>query len=83
MVGMSYMSGSRNARNVDSITSRPNCGGSAKKAGTIQTGYWFVSNNPNLTRAPHATPTKCVVFRIVQVQQNRNGNSIIGNSGLG
>jgi len=68
MVGMSYMSGSRNARNVDSLVARPNCGGSAKKAGNITTGYWFLSNNPNLNRAPHGTPTKCVVFRITQTQ---------------
>lgn len=85
MVGMAYMSGSKRARNVDSITAIPNCGGTAKKSGSVSSGpSWFTQHNVHLTRAPHTQPTKCVVFRITQVQQNRNGYSIShGGSGLG
>ena len=47
---MVYMSGSRMARNVASITNRPTCGGN-KKAGLAPTIGAFVSSNPNLIGA--------------------------------
>jgi len=52
---MVYFSGSRNARNVASITNRPTCGGN-KKAGTAPRVGFFLSNNPMLIGAPQSVP---------------------------
>ena len=49
---MVYMSGNKMSRNAASITNRPTCGGTAKKAGTAPRVGWFLSNNPMLIGAP-------------------------------
>ena len=63
MTGMNYMSGSRSARNADSITNRGcltggSCGGN-KKAGIVNFGTtWHRGNMGNyLVRAPQTTPS--------------------------
>ena len=66
---MVYMSGSNMARNVASITNRPNCGGSAKKSGTAPRVGWFLSNNPMLIGAPQTMPLFCIPSRTVQTQK--------------
>ena len=73
---MVYMSGSRNARNQDSITNRPTCGGPAK-AGLAPTVGWFLSSQPFLIRTPNSVPqySFCIsqpnwpISRTIQVQQ--------------
>jgi hypothetical protein len=45
---MVYYSGSKMARNAASITNRPNCGGTGKKAGLSKTIGLYTSSNPNL-----------------------------------
>ena len=45
---MVYYSGSKMARNAASITNRPTCGGTGKKAGLSKTIGFFMPSNPNL-----------------------------------
>jgi hypothetical protein len=63
------MNASRNARNAASITNRPTCGGTAKKAGTAPRVGFYLTNNVNLIRAPQSVPVKCTVSKTVQTQQ--------------
>jgi hypothetical protein len=66
---MVLMNASRNARNAASITNRPTCGGTAKKAGTAPRVGFYLTNNVNLIRAPQSVPVRCIVSKTVQTQQ--------------
>ncbi len=48
---MVYMSGSRNARNADSICNRTNNCGGTKKCGLVPRTGTFLSSNPNMIGA--------------------------------
>ena len=78
---MVYYSGSRMARNAASITNRPNCGGSAKKAGTAPRVGWYLSSNTMLMGAPQSVPTVCIPNRTVQTQKTGYRATIGGNMG--
>ena len=58
----------RNARNAASITNRPNCGGTAKKAGTAPRVGWYLSSNTMLVGAPQSVPRFCIPNRTIQTQ---------------
>jgi hypothetical protein len=78
---MVYMSGSKMSRNSASITNRPNCGGTAKKAGLAPRVGWFLSSNPMLMGAPQSVPRFCIPSRTVQTQQTGYRATISGNMG--
>lgn len=78
---MVYMSGNKMSRNAASITNRPTCGGTAKKAGTAPRVGWFLSNNPMLIGAPQTVPLICVPNRTVQTQKTGYRATIGGNMG--
>ena len=63
------MSGSRNSRNAASITNRPTCGGTAKKAGLAPRVGWFMQSNPTLMGAPQSIPKLCIPNRTIQTQK--------------
>lgn len=65
---MVYMSGSKMARNVASITNRPTCGGNSK-AGTAPRVGWFLSSNPMLMGAPQSVPLVCRPNYTIQTQK--------------
>ncbi len=48
---MTLMNAPRTVRNIQSLTNRPNCGGSAKKGGLAPSVGWYLSSNPNLIGA--------------------------------
>ena len=75
------MSGSRNARNAASITNRPTCGGTAKKAGTAPRVGWFLTSNPLLIGAPQSVPRFCIINRTIQTQKTGYRATIGGNMG--
>ena len=66
---MVYMSGSKMARNAASLTARPTCGGTAKKAGTAPRVGWYLSSNVTLQGAPQTVPKVCSISRIIQTQK--------------
>ena len=78
---MVYMSAGKMSRNAASITNRPTCGGTAKKAGTAPRVGWFLSNNPMLIGAPQTVPLICVPNRTVQTQKTGYRATIGGNMG--
>jgi hypothetical protein len=78
---MVYFSGSRMSRNAASITNRPTCGGSAKKAGTAPRVGWFLTNNPMLIGAPQSVPRFCIPSRTIQTQKYGYRATIGGNMG--
>ena len=78
---MVYMSGSKMSRNAASITNRPTCGGTAKKAGTAPRVGWYLTNNVNLIGAPQSVPRFCVVSRTIQTQRYGYRATIGGNMG--
>lgn len=78
---MVYMSGSKMARNAASITNLPNCGGSAKKAGTAPRVGWYLTNNTMLVGAPQSVPRFCIPSRTVQTQKYGYRATIGGNMG--
>jgi hypothetical protein len=65
---MVLMNCGRNARNAASITNRPNCGGTAKKAGTAPRVGWYLSSNTMLVGAPQSVPRFCIPNRTIQTQ---------------
>ena len=65
---MVYYSGSKAARNANSISNRPN-GGGMKKAGIASRQGWFMQSNPTLRRAPQTLPLKTVNYHIIQTQR--------------
>lgn len=69
------------SRNAASITNRPNCGGSAKKAGLAPRVGWFMQSNPTLMGAPQSVPLICMVNRITQTQKTGYRATIGGNMG--
>ena len=78
---MVLMNAGRAARNVASITNRPNCGGSSKKAGTAPRVGWYLTNNVNLVGAPQSVPMFCIPSRTVQTQKYGYRATIGGNMG--
>ena len=48
---MVLSNGPRVVRNIQSLTNRANCGGSAKKGGLAPTVGWYLSSNPNMIGA--------------------------------
>ena len=78
---MVYMSGSKMARNAASITNLPNCGGSAKKAGTAPRVGWYLTNNTMLIGAPQSVPRVCIPSRTIQTQKYGYRATIGGNMG--
>lgn len=48
---MTLMNAPRTVRNIQSLTNRPTCGGSAKKGGLAPSVGWYLSSNPNLIGA--------------------------------
>jgi hypothetical protein len=75
------MSAGKFARNAASITNRPTCGGTAKKAGTAPRVGWFMSSQPFLLRAPQNNPTLCIPSRTIQTQSYGYRATIGGNMG--
>lgn len=75
------LSTSKMARNIASIINRPNCGGSAKKAGLAPRVGWFLSSNTMLTGAPQTVPRFCIPSRTVQTQKTGYRATIGGNMG--
>ena len=75
------MSGNKFARNSASITNRPTCGGTAKKAGTAPRVGWFLSNNPMLIGAPQTVPALCIPNFTRQTQKYGYKATIGGNMG--
>jgi len=65
---MVLVNAGRMARNAASITNRPTCGGTAKKAGTAPRVGFFMQSNPTLKRAPQSVPLFCIPNRTVQTQ---------------
>ena len=63
---MVYMSGAKAARNQASLVNRTNICGGNKKAGIAPTVGWYLSSNPQLTRASHTLPIVCIPNRTVQ-----------------
>ena len=57
------------ARRSASITNRPNCGGSAKKAGLAPRVGWFMQSNTTFRRAPQKVSPICTVSKIIQTQK--------------
>ena len=78
---MVYMSGSKMARNAASITNRPTCGGTAKKAGLAPRVGWFLSNNPMLMGAPQSVPLICLPNTTIQTQKYGYRATLRGNMG--
>lgn len=78
---MVLMNAGRNARNVASITNRPTCGGTAKKAGIAPRVGWYLTNNTMLMGAPQSVPLTCTVSRTVQTQKYGYRATIGGNMG--
>lgn len=78
---MVYMSGSKMARNAASITNRPTCGGTAKKAGIAPRIGFFMQSNPTLIGAPQSVARVCVPSRTVQTQKYGYRATIGGNMG--
>ena len=66
---MVYMSGSRWARNQDSIVNRTNICGGMKKAGLAPSVGWFMQCNPQLIRAPQRLPLVCIPNTSRQTQK--------------
>lgn len=78
---MVYMSGSKAARNVQSIVNRGNTCGGSKKAGLAPSVGWFMSSNPMLIGAPHTIPRFCIPSRTIQTQKYGYKATIGGNMG--
>lgn len=78
---MVYYSGSKMSRNAASITNRPTCGGTAKKAGTAPRVGWYLTNNVNLVGAPQSVPMFCIPSRTIQTQKYGYRATIGGNMG--
>jgi hypothetical protein len=74
-------SNSKMGRHIASITNRPTCGGTAKKAGTAPRVGWFLTSNPSLMRAPQTVPRFCIPSRTVQTQQTGYRATISGSMG--
>jgi len=68
---MVYMSGSKMARNQQSIVNRTNvCGGGPKKSGLAPSVGLFISSNPNLRGATNTQfGLLCIPNRTVQTQK--------------
>lgn len=66
---MVYYSGSKSARYVSSISNRPNCGGTAKKAGVAPRIGWYLSGNVSLRGAPQKMPMLCSISKVTQTQK--------------
>ena len=92
MVGMAYMSGAKAARSQEALSNRGiESGGNV--GGSKNAGFGLmVSMRPYnigytaMARVPHTGYSVQFALRNTTrnpVQQRRNGNSIIGNSGLG
>jgi hypothetical protein len=78
---MVLMNATRAARNQASLTARPTCGGSAKKAGIAPRVGWFMQSNPSLRGAPQKIMPLCMVSRTIQTQ--RYGYSAIHGGNMG
>ena len=78
---MVLMNAAKNARNVASITNRPTCGGSAKKAGLAPRVGWYLTNNTMLIGAPQSVPLFTVNYHITQTQKYGYRATIGGNMG--
>ena len=63
------MSGSRNARNQDSISNRTNVCGGMKKAGIAPRVGFFLTSNTMLIGAPQTIPRFCIPNTTTQTQQ--------------
>lgn len=80
---MVYMSGSKAARNQNSIINRTNVCGGPKKAGTAPaTGFFFMSSlRGQLPRAPQSIPAVCIPNYTIQTQKYGYRATIGGNMG--
>jgi len=82
------MSGSRAARNAQSIMNKPTCGG-PKKAGLGPRVGWFISSMPFLLRVPQSVPqySHCMssprwpISHTIQTQKYGYRATIGGNMG--
>ena len=79
---MVYMSGSKSARNSQSICNRTNVCGGMKKAGLApSSGFYFLQSNPRLAGSVLTMPIKCVPNTTVQTQKYGYRATIGGNMG--
>ncbi len=62
------MNAGKAARHQTSIVNRPNCGGTAKKAGIAPRVGWYLTSNVNLVGAPQSLPRFCIPNRTIQTQ---------------
>ena len=78
---MVYRSGSRSARNQQSICNRQNVCGGSKKSGLAPRVGWYLSSNVNLRGAPQTLPLICVPNRTIQTQKYGYSATHGGNMG--
>jgi hypothetical protein len=78
---MVLMSGSKSARNQQSICNRQNVCGGPKKSGLAPRVGWFMSSNPSLRGAQQVMPLVCIVSRIIQTQKYGYSATHGGNMG--
>ena len=76
-----YMSGSRSARNQESIVNRTNTCGGPKKAGIAPRIGFFLQSNVSLRGAPQSLPLVCVPNYTIQTQKYGYKATIGGNMG--
>jgi hypothetical protein len=60
---------SKAARHQASLVNRPNCGGTAKKAGIAPSIGWFLQSNSTLRRAPQSMSFICTPSTTIQTQK--------------
>lgn len=75
------MSGSRRARNQQSIANRTNVCGGPKKSGIAPRVGFYLTNNVNLRGAPQTLPRFCIPNRTIQTQRYGYSATIGGNMG--
>jgi hypothetical protein len=78
---MVLMNSSTRARHAGSLINRPNCGGTAKKAGTAPRIGWYLSSNAMLVGAPQRVPKLCITSSTIQTQKTGYRATIGGNMG--
>jgi hypothetical protein len=56
-----YSSGTKRARNIQSIANQPTCGGDKKGGLAPSSGYWFLTSNPSMIGATNSQfALKCI-----------------------
>ncbi len=78
---MVLMNAGKNARHAASITAIPNCGGTAKKSGTVPRVGYFLGSNVGFRGATQSNPKTCVVSTTVQTQRTGYRATIGGRMG--